>query len=92
MQCLSDFAGDVISRPDAPRVAGQGLRPQTERAERGTSARRIERDIRMEQKRNVVVLDGEIAFVDLCGERQSVEFPGLEKRSRRVVDDPPPSR
>ena len=87
LERLPDFPGDVVDRSHAPCVAGQRLRPQAERAQRRTSARRIERYVRMQQERDVVVLDRQVALVDLGGKRQRVEFGGLQRRPRRVVDN-----
>src|SRR2546425_8959829 len=44
-------------------------------------------DERMEQERNVITLDLQIALVDFRRERQSIQLSGVQLRTRRVVDD-----
>ena len=41
----------------------------------------------MEQERNVITLDLQIALVDFRRERQSIQLSGVQLRTRRVVDD-----
>src|SRR5262245_4388859 len=60
------------------------LRPQAKRTKRRTATGCIKRHVRMEQERNVVFLDSEVAFVNLGRERQLIETFCLKLRSRRV--------
>src|SRR5262249_10554344 len=81
---LTDLARDVIAGTDTPRMAGKSLRPQTERAKRRTTPRRVESHVGVKEKRNVVFLDDEVAFVHLRSERQLIEIFRLQLRPRRV--------
>src|ERR1700736_214282 len=49
------------------------LRPQTERTLRRTAARGVERNIRIQQERNIVAAKVEIALVNLRRPRQLVQ-------------------
>ncbi len=86
-ESLCDFALDIGGGTRAPRVAGNGLRPHAEGAERRAAARRIERDERMKQERDVVIFDFQIALVDVSRERERIEFFGVKLRALDVVDD-----
>src|SRR5262250_3408494 len=68
-------------------MTGKRLRPQAERAQRRTSARSVKRDERVQQEGNVVVLDLEVALVNIGGKRQRIQFRGLEHGPGRVVHD-----
>ena len=64
-------------------MAGVRLRPQAERAHRRAAARGVERDERIQQERNVVAREVEIALVDLGDPGQLIQIlderrlPGL---------------
>ena len=80
-----DLVGDV---PDAARaipMSPDRLRPQTERAFRPAAPSRIERHVRMQQIANRVVLDDEVALVNVHHERQRVHI--LEHGTVRRVSD-----
>ena len=68
-QSLADFFHHVIRGANAPGVAGQRLRPQTKRAECRAAARCVKCHVRMEEKRNVVILDHQVALVHRSGKR-----------------------
>ena len=63
------------------------LGPEAERALRRASARRIQRDERMQQERHVVLGDVQIAGVDLGGPGHLVELLGGDLRAIRIVLD-----
>ena len=84
---LRDFPLDVVGGTRAPSVAGNRLRPHAEGAQSRAAARGVERNERMQKKRNVVILDLQVALVDVGGERERVEFFGVELRARGVVND-----
>ncbi len=65
VQHPSTFVGDVVRRAQAPAVAGMGLRPEAEGTHGWTAARRIQRDEWVQEERNVVIAEIEIALVDL---------------------------
>ncbi len=50
------------------------LRPQAERAHRRAAARGVERNVRIQQERNVVAREIEIALVDLGDPGQLVQI------------------
>src|SRR6185437_6909490 len=58
-------------------MSAECLRPKAERALRGASARRIERDERIEQERHVIARDIEIALIDVGHIGQYVEVLNL---------------
>ena len=66
-------------------VPADGLRPQAEGAFRAAAAPGIERQIRVLQIADEIILDLEVALVDLGDERQLVHV--LEHRPRPVVHD-----
>ena len=66
-------------------MAGVGLRPQAEGAERRAAARGVERNERVEQERNVVARDIEIALVDLGDPGQRIEV--FDGGAFGIVDD-----
>ncbi len=82
---LLHFAGNVFRRASAPRVTRDGLRPHAEGAQRGATARCVERNERMQEERNGVVFDGQVALVNVGGKRECVQFFGVQLRARRVV-------
>ena len=82
---LLEFARDALHRSRAPRVAGKRLRPQAESTQRRTSARRVEGNERMQQERDIVLLDRQVLLVHFGGKRQRVELFGLHQRPRRIV-------
>src|SRR6267142_876102 len=86
-QRLLHFANDVVHRTRAPRMAGNRLRPHTERAHRRATARRIERYERVQQERHVVALDLQVTLVNIGSKRQSIELFRVQLRPRRVVHD-----
>ena len=60
-------------RAQAPAMARVRLRPQAERAHGRAAARRVERNERVQQERNVVAPEVEVALVDLRHPGQLVE-------------------
>ncbi len=56
---------DIVGRTQAPAMARVGLRPEAERALSRTAARRVERDIRIQQKRDVIAPEIQIALINL---------------------------
>ena len=83
-----DFVTHVFDRTLSPAVVVEGLRPQAEGAERRASARRIERDERVEQKRHVVTRDVHVAFVDRRHPREFIQL--LNQRLRDGRNHLPP--
>ena len=77
------LGGNIIGRPFTPGVAAQRLWPQAERALRRTAARRVQRNVRMQQERHVVARYVHIARIDLCCPRHRVQIFHL--RTVRVV-------
>ncbi len=66
-------------------MSHERLRPEAERALRRAAAGGVERNVGMQQKRHVVILDVEIALVDFGDMRQRVEI--LNLRSVGIVHD-----
>ena len=66
-------------------MAGVRLRPQAERAHRRASARSVERKERIQQERDVVARDVQIALVDFRDPGQRVQI--LDDRPFGIVDD-----
>ena len=66
-------------------MSAQRLRPQAEGALRRAAARRVERDVRIQQERHVVPRDVEIALVNVGDVRQRVEI--LNLRRIGIVND-----
>ena len=79
------LSGDIVGGTQSPAVAGMRLRPQAERTHRRASARSVERDERIQQERNVVAPEIEIALVDLRDPRQLVQI--LDEAAFGIVDD-----
>ena len=65
-------------------MAGMRLRPEAEGAQRRATARRVERNERIEQERDVVARDIEIALVSLGHPRQRIEV--LDGGAFGIVD------
>src|SRR5208283_1521425 len=84
---LGDFADDVVGRARAPGVPGNSLGPHAESAEGGAAARGVERDVRVQEERNVVALDLQIAFVDIGGKGKRIEFRGMQLWLRGIVNN-----
>ena len=85
LERVADFVGDVVGGAQAPAVAGVRLRPQAEGAHRRAAARGVERNERVEQERNVVARDVEIALVDLGDPGQRVQI--FDGGAFGIVDD-----
>src|ERR1700760_2801922 len=66
-------------------MAGMCLRPQAESTHRRTAARGVHRDERVQQERNVVIPDVEIAIVNLRDPGERVEI--LDHRRIGIVYD-----
>src|ERR1700676_442552 len=81
-----NFLDNVVDGTYAPGVAGDGLRPHTESAKGRATARSVEGDERIQEKRNIVIFDLQIALVDVCSERERVELGSLQVRALRIVD------
>ena len=79
------FGGDVVGGPLAPGVAGERLRPEAEGALRRAAAGGVERDVGVQQERDVVAGDVHVALVDLGGPGHGVEV--FDLRAVRVVLD-----
>ena len=73
---LAISRSNVVARALPPWMSAERLRPQAEGALRGTSAGRVQRDVRMEQERNVVTAYVQVALVNVSHVRQSVEILG----------------
>src|SRR5262249_22244097 len=67
-----DLGRHVARAARAIAVAADGLRPQTKSALRPAAAARVQRNVRMQQVTDEVVLDDEIALVDIGDKRQLV--------------------
>ena len=83
LEGVAHFVGHVVGRAQAPAVAGMGLRPQAEGAQGRASARGVERNERVQQERDVVAGDIEIALVGLGDPGQRVQV--LDGRAFGVV-------
>src|SRR5207249_10539298 len=80
-----DLLHDVANAARAIAMAADGLRPQAEGATRLAAASGVERDVRMLEITNEVVLDPEVALVALRHEWQRVHI--LQRGTRRIVHD-----
>ena len=69
----------------APAVAGVGLRPEAEGTHGGAAARGVKGDEGVQQERNVIAPDIEIALVDLGDPRQRIQI--IDGRRLRIVND-----
>src|SRR5467141_3003884 len=84
---LLHFPRHVFRRARSPGMSRNRLRPHTEGAERRASARGVKRYVRMQQERHVVAFDFQVTLVDVRGERQRVQFFGVQLWAFRVVHD-----
>ena len=75
----------VVGRTQPPAMAGVRLRPQAESAHRRAAARGVERNERIQQERDVVAGDVQIALVDLRHPGQLVQI--FDHAAFRIVDD-----
>ena len=66
-------------------MSAERLRPQAERALRRTATRGVQRDVRVEQERNVVAARIEVALVDVDDVRQRIEIGDC--RAVGIVND-----
>src|SRR2546422_1011673 len=80
-----DLAHDVPDRARPVPVAADGLGPQAEGALGPAAAPRVERHIRVKEVADDVVLDRQVALVDVHDEREHVHV--LERRPVRSVPD-----
>src|SRR5579875_4226763 len=80
------LGGYVVGAALAPGVTGEGLRPEAEGALRGAAACAVERDIGVQQERDVVLGDVHVALVDLGGPGHRVEIFDL-RTVRGVLDN-----
>ncbi len=78
------FIGDVGGRPQSPAVSGMRLRPQTKRAHGRAAARGVEGNIRIQQKRDIVFAEIQVALVDLGHPRKLVQI--LDGWALGIVD------
>ena len=78
---LADFLGDMPRRAHPVAMAADRLRPQAERAVRFAAAAGVERHVRVHQVADEVVLDPQVALVDLGHERQAGPCPPGSARS-----------
>src|SRR4029077_12697412 len=81
----SHFGGYVVGGAFPPRMSAERLRPEAESTLRGAAARGVKRDERMEQERDIVAGDVEVALVHVSDMGQGVEV--LNLRSVGIVDD-----
>ena len=81
-----DLLRHMARRAHPVAMPAHRLRPQAERAARLAAAPGVERHVRMQQIADEVVLDAQVALVDLGDERQRVHV--LEDRAVLVVHDP----
>jgi hypothetical protein len=75
----------MLDAADPVAMPADGLRPQAEGAFRAAAAPGIQRQIRVLQIADEIILDLEIALVDLGHEGQPVHV--LQHRPRRIMDD-----
>ena len=80
-----DLLGDVPRRAHAVAMSADGLRPQAEGAARFAAAAGVQRHVGVQQVADEVVLDPQVALVDLGHERQLVHV--LQDRAVLVVLD-----
>ena len=80
-----DLGDDMLDAAHAIFMAADGLGPQAEGAMRFTAAARIDRDIRVHQIADEIILDPEIAVIDVGDERKLVHV--LEHGPLAVMDD-----
>ena len=82
---LGHFTRHVVGGALAPRVSAERLRPEAEGALRRASARRVERNKRVEQERHVVAANVQVAPVNVGHVRQSVQI--LDGRPVGIMHD-----
>src|SRR5579875_2751997 len=80
-----DLFDDVRDAAHAIAMAANGLRPEAEGATRLAAAARVDRDVGMLQIADEVVLDLQVALIDLGDERQLIHV--LKGRALAIVDD-----
>src|SRR5204862_174249 len=76
---------DIGGRAQSPAMSRMGLRPQAERTHGRAAARRVERKVRVQQKRNVVLPEIQIALVNLRYPRKFVQI--LNESAFRVMHE-----
>ena len=76
---VRDLVDHVLDRARAVAVAAARLRPEAEGALRAAAATGVERDVGMQQVPDEVVLDLEVALVDVDHERQPIHL--LQRRA-----------
>src|SRR5262245_64937347 len=76
-----NLGDDVLDRPRAIAMAAHRLRPEAEGATRPASPPRVERHVWVQEVADEVLLDHQIAMVDVDDERQRVHV--LERRPLR---------
>src|SRR4029453_4191343 len=76
-----NLGDDVLDRPRAIAMAAHRLRPEAKRAARSASPPRVEPPERVQEVADEVLLDHQIAMVDVHDERQRVHV--LERRPLR---------
>src|SRR5690606_5787512 len=85
LERVAALVGDVVGGPNAPAVSGVRLRPEAEGAHRRASARGIERQERIQQERDVVTPEVEVALVDFRDPRKLVDV--LDEAAFGVVNE-----
>src|SRR5262245_27809462 len=82
-----DLGDDVLDRPRTVAMAANRLRPEAEGAARPTAPPGVERHVRVQEVADEVLLDHQVAVVDVHHERQGVHV--LERRPlRRALEVP----
>ena len=79
------FLGHMAGRADAVVMPADGLRPEAEGAAGFAAATRVQRHVGVHQVADEIVLDPQVALVDLGHERQLVHV--LQDRPILVMDD-----
>ena len=82
---VGHFVGDVLRAADAVLVSADGLRPEAEGALRRATAAGVHADVRMEQVTDEIVLDLQIALIDVRHPREHVHV--LDHLAFGVVND-----
>ena len=77
---VGHFVGDILRRADAVFVAADGLRPEAEGALGGASAAGVEAHVGMEQVADEILLDLQVALIDIGHPGQGVHV-GIISRS-----------
>src|SRR3982074_3069597 len=68
-------------------MAGNGLRPHAERAKSRAASGSVEGNIGIQQKGYVVAFDLQIAFINIRGKGEGVQFFGVQLGTLSVVSD-----